>query len=146
MLIHRRGNLFDNYHQAYAHGVNSLGKMDSGIAIQFKKRYMDMYLQYKDLCKRKILTSGDVFFYKPENCNDPSIFNLVTQKDLGFADPLALFSSLEKMFILAKSNDITDIAIPKIGTGHGKLREEALLHAIHPFISSSSIHITLYGN
>ncbi|MCE9385120.1 macro domain-containing protein, partial [Bacteroides fragilis] len=36
---------------SYAHGCNCAGAMGKGIAVQFKSKYPDMYLEYKQLCK-----------------------------------------------------------------------------------------------
>lgn len=35
---------------SYAHGCNCAGAMGKGIAVQFKDKYPDMYLEYKLLC------------------------------------------------------------------------------------------------
>ena len=38
---------------SYAHGCNCAGAMGKGIAVQFKSKYPDMYLEYKS-CAKKI--------------------------------------------------------------------------------------------
>lgn len=35
---------------SYAHGCNCAGAMGKGIALEFKKRYPEMYKQYVALC------------------------------------------------------------------------------------------------
>lgn len=45
---------------SYAHGCNCAGAMGKGIAVQFKSKYPDMYLEYKQLCKENKFCPGDV--------------------------------------------------------------------------------------
>ena len=42
---------------SYAHGCNCAGAMGKGIAVQFKDKYPDMYLEYKLLCKENKVSS-----------------------------------------------------------------------------------------
>lgn len=47
-----KGDIFRiNGVRNYAHGGNCAGAMDKGIAVQFKDKYPDIYLEYKKLCK-----------------------------------------------------------------------------------------------
>mgnify|MGYP000811555272 CR=1 FL=1 len=48
---------------SYAHGCNCAGAMGKGIAVQFKSKYPNMYLEYKQLCKENKFCPGDVFDY-----------------------------------------------------------------------------------
>ncbi len=61
---------------SYAHGCNCAGAMGKGIAVQFKSKYPDMYLEYKQLCKENKFCPGDVFDYDYGNGH---IYNLGTQ-------------------------------------------------------------------
>lgn len=45
---------------SFAHGCNCAGAMGKGIALQFRNKYPEMYLEYKELCK-----TGNIF---PEMC------------------------------------------------------------------------------
>ena len=45
----------------YAHGCNCAGAMGKGIALQFKKRFPQMYLQYRKKCLQNQFHPGDVF-------------------------------------------------------------------------------------
>ena len=143
MLRYEKGDLFDFRHQAYAHGVNTLGKMSAGIAVEFRKRYQEMYHQYRKLCLKSKLTLGDVYYWQSDE-ELPSVFNLVTQSSLKYAEPAALLDSFEKMYIMAKQKDIQDIAMPKIGMGYGKVDENIFLQAVYPFIRDSKVWVTIY--
>ncbi|PZF74964.1 phosphatase [Taibaiella soli] len=104
---------------SYAHGCNCQGAMGKGIALQFKERYPNMYLEYKKRCKEGKFILGDVFEYNQENVN---IFNLATQKSWRTsADIAAIEKSFETMLHLATEQEINKIALPKIGAGLGGL-------------------------
>ena len=103
----------------YAHGCNCAGAMGKGIALQFRRKYPDMYLQYKKLCKDGAFKLGDIFEYR---LNDECVYNLGTQKDWKTKATLdALRISVWKMLESATKQNITAIAMPKIGAGLGGL-------------------------
>lgn len=103
----------------YAHGCNCAGAMGKGIALQFRYKYPDMYIQYKELCKNGLFQPGDVFEYRQ---NNECVFNLATQKDWKTkAIPDAIRNSVRKMLESATAQHINAIAIPKIGAGLGGL-------------------------
>lgn len=103
----------------YAHGCNCTGAMGKGIAVQFKEKYPKMYLEYNKLCKDGQFSLGDILTYKHEN---EIIFNLGTQKTWRTkANIFAIENSLNKMLLYASTNNISKIALPKIGAGLGGL-------------------------
>lgn len=52
----------------YAHGCNCAGAMGKGIALQFKKRFPQMYLQYrKNVCKINSIQEMFLNLYKELN-------------------------------------------------------------------------------
>ena len=142
MILEISGNLFDHKHQAYAHGVNALGVMDAGIAVQFKQRYLKMFEAYQKQCRSGMLKPGDVFFF--QQLSAPAVFNLVTQADLSAARTEFLEAAVEQMYLQAKEKNIIDIGAPLIGCGHGGLTHSQLRAALKPFSDATTLHITLY--
>lgn len=119
------GDIFDlpDIH-CYAHGCNCAGAMGKGIAVQFKNKYPDMYLQYKKRCKQGEFNLGDIFEYQSDNDH---IFNLGTQKDWRTKATLeALRTAILKMLESASKQNIKAIAMPKIGAGLGGLPWESV--------------------
>jgi len=101
----------------FAHGCNCAGVMGKGIALQFKKRFPQMYEQYKDLCRSGKFLVGDVFAYSyPEGV----IYNLGTQRTWKEkAEMNYISTSLHKMMEMAEDYGIKEIAMPAIGAGLG---------------------------
>lgn len=103
----------------YAHGCNCAGAMGKGIAVQFRKMYPEMYLQYKKLCLEGVFLPGDVFVYK---YNEGFVFNLGTQLTWRTKATLEnIRESLTKMMAIAEEKGIESIAMPRIGAGLGGL-------------------------
>lgn len=103
----------------YAHGCNCAGAMGKGIAVQFRKMFPEMYLQYKKLCLEGAFLPGDVFVYK---YTEGLVFNLGTQLTWRTKATLGnLCESITKMMALAEEKGIDSIAMPRIGAGLGGL-------------------------
>jgi O-acetyl-ADP-ribose deacetylase (regulator of RNase III) len=68
----RRGDLFD-YEGSKAHGVNGAGIMGKGIALDFKKKWPDMFKEYERLCKGGQLFPGMIYPYEYHQIN-PAVF------------------------------------------------------------------------
>jgi len=121
------GDIFINRFnaQAVAHGCNIQGVMGAGIAVQFKKRYPEMFKVYRQMCQEQCITVGDCFWW--EEKDKPIVFNLMTQPDCGGATYDGIRESLLEMRKIAtKKPRITSIAMPKIGAGLGGLNWEII--------------------
>lgn len=142
MIVIRFGDIFKYEHQSLAHGVNALGKMGAGIAVEFRKRYPNMYRRYREKCKKHELKPGDLLFYRFHSL--PDVFNLVTQKNLKAAREEYLEQAVQKLYMKAKKESITDIAMPEIGCGLGGLSPDFLRKTLNKYFNPSNINITVY--
>jgi O-acetyl-ADP-ribose deacetylase (regulator of RNase III) len=108
---------------SYAHGCNCAGAMGKGIALQFKRKFHKMFLQYNSLCTSGNFKPGDIFPY--EYTPGCYVYNLATQKHYAIHGQLAklehIRKSVSKMLEHASAHGVTDIALPKIGAGLGGL-------------------------
>lgn len=124
-IVYLSGDLFVNRvgAQAFAHGCNCQGSMGAGIAIEFKRRYPEMFDVYRALCKAdpRQFNPGDCFFWRA--ADQPSVFNLATQEDYwrSRATYEAIRAALTSMRQQADREGITSIAMPRIGAGYGGL-------------------------
>ncbi len=119
------GDLFVNrcQAQAFAHGCNCQGSMGAGIAVEFKARYPEMFLEYRRRCKAKPreFNLGDAFLWKEKD--KPWVFNLATQERYWHdrATYPAIEAALESMKRQADQEGVHTIAMPRVGAGHGGL-------------------------
>ena len=66
------------------HGCNCSGAMGAGIAVQFKRRFPEIYLEYRRRCADKTFMLGDVFVWTEST---PVVYNLATQPRPGRRPP-----------------------------------------------------------
>ena len=105
--------------QALAHGCNCAGAMGKGIAVEFRARFPEMYVEYKQRCADGRFKLGDVFTWTAASV---TVFNLGTQKTWRTkADLQAIKSSLSTMVKEAETLGISRVGLPRIGAGLGGL-------------------------
>lgn len=70
MIIFKKGDLFKSRCDTLVNTVNINGIMGKGLALQFKKKYPDMYKEYKKVCSGKsykgygkLKEGGDLWLY-----------------------------------------------------------------------------------
>jgi O-acetyl-ADP-ribose deacetylase (regulator of RNase III) len=127
-VIHKTGDLFTTDAFAIGHGVNGVGVMGAGVALEFRARFPKMYAEYQSMCERGYNGIGEVFLYKE---NETLICNMFTQVFPGSnakltALRMALDKTLEALFV----RGIETLAIPRIGSGIGGLKWEDTLAMI----------------
>ena len=121
MITYVTGDLFDSDADAIAHGVNTYGFMNGGIAAQFKERFPLMYEEYGTRCQDEWFTGGDMMPYHLAGV-DRWVYNLATQIPPGRNAKLTYTAaSMHRMFEHAYENFVQSIAMPKIGCGIGGL-------------------------
>ena len=124
MIVFKTGNLFDSECQTLVNTVNRNGVMGKGIALQFKKKYPELFDEYRLACKRKqIYIGGDLFIWDFVDLYKPrKVLCFATKEDwwqpsklVWIERGLETFSKTYKMF------GITSIAFPKLGCNNGGL-------------------------
>jgi len=116
------------------HGVNCAGAMGKGIALEFRKRYPDMYGEYRELCLSHKLNPGDVYTYRDE-LGGRYIFNLATQKHWKLkATSDNLKSSICNLIQLMRSLGEKEVTFPKICAGLGGMIWEEVIQMFQDLI------------
>lgn len=104
---------------ALAHGCNCAGAMGKGIAVEFKRRFPEMFAEYRSRCRSGRFSLGDVFTW---DTGEIVVFNLGTQKTWQTkADLEAVQTALRRMVTEAESRKLRGVAMPRIGAGLGGL-------------------------
>lgn len=121
MLTEIHGDLFTLDIDALAHGVNCMGVMGAGIAVEFKQRWPVMFHRYRTACLNGTLRPGTCL-----PCAETSprwIYCLATQPRPG---PCAMLPAIEGavsgMVRHARAANVRRIGMPYIGCGFGGLR------------------------
>jgi len=108
-------DVFNSNSTILVNAINIIGIMGSGIALEFKNRYPDMYLDYIDKFRNRQLQIGKPYLYK-------NIYNFPTKKHWKDNSKLEwIEEGLQHFTNTYQELGITSIAFPKLGCGKGSL-------------------------
>lgn len=131
LISYQKGDLFTSGERVIAHGCNCIGVMGAGVAKIVANKYPLAKRKYKAAVNAKVFNLGYAQFVLDEE-NDICIYNLATQKQPGAnASKWGIFLAFSNMFEHANANNITRIAIPKIGSGIGGMKWDDVVEMIN---------------
>ena len=118
---------------ALAHGVNIMGLMGGGIALQIAQKYPMVESAYRNACETRKLRIGGCFPVTTSRAGAPYvIYNLATQVQPGPHGSLtAVDIAIGRMVEHALDNGIDHIAMPRIGCGIGGLRWQDVMFILN---------------
>ena len=142
MIRYIEGDIFKSPAQVIVNTVNTVGVMGKGIALEFKKRYPDMFQAYRDICDRKKLKTGSLMlYYEPdhwvllfptkENWRNPSRMEYIE-------------AGLAKFCRTYAEKGITSVAFPKLGCGNGELNWSEVQPVMEKYLRDLPIDIYIY--
>jgi O-acetyl-ADP-ribose deacetylase (regulator of RNase III)/uncharacterized protein YwgA len=138
------GDLFESKAQTLVNTVNCVGVMGKGIALEFKKRFPEMFDDYVQRCKEKQVRLGRPYLWKP--LLPPWILNFPTKNHWRsvsrLQDIIAGLRHLEKNY---KKWGITSLAIPPLGCGHGQLEWRVVGPTLYRYLKDFEISVELYA-
>jgi len=126
----------------FAHGCNCAGSMGKGIAVAFKRRWPQMFKEYKARCADGRLVVGGVFTYASET---EVVFNLGTQahwrakKGGPAADLGGIESACRQMVTEAEERGLDVVALPVVGAGLGGLSTGDVVNLLQDVFGPSSV-------
>lgn len=136
------GDLFTSDRQTIVNTINCVGAMGKGIALEFKKRYPDMYERYRVLCKSGLITVGKLWIYKTDS---KWILNFPTKDHWRYPSKLEyLEAGLKKFVSTYEEKGITSIAFPLLGTLNGGLDKKVVLDLMCSYLCGISIPVDIY--
>lgn len=136
------GNIFDSPAQVIVNTVNTVGVMGKGIALEFKKRYPDMFVAYRSVCEKHQLTIGKLMLWRApdhwvlmfptkENWRNPSKLEYIEQGLFKFTSTYA-------------EKNISSIAFPKLGCGNGELDWNNVKPLMEKYLKPLPIDVYIY--
>lgn len=123
MITYGTGDHLQADAQALVNTVNCVGVMGKGIALQFKRRYPDTFIDYEKACKRGDVAIGSMFVTETGQLYGPQyIINFPTKKHWRAPSQLSYIDAgLTDLIRVLRERHITSIAIPPLGAGNGGL-------------------------
>ena len=138
------GNLFESNCQTIVNTINCFGVMGKGIALEYKKRFPDMFLRYKELCGKKLIRPGILWLYKADN---KWILNFPTKDHWKNPSKIEyLESGLTKFLNTYKNKGITSIAFPLLGSSNSGIDPDLSLEVMKKYLSQCDIEVEIYKN
>lgn len=138
------GDLFESECQTLVNTVNTVGIMGTGIALEFKKRFPEMYEDYVKRCAEGKVKLGEPYLYK--RLTPPWILNFPTKEHWRSVSKLSdIVRGLKYLEQHYKEWGITSIALPPLGCGHGQLEWNIVGPTLYRYIKRFDIPVELYA-
>ena len=138
------GNLFESETQTLVNTVNCVGVMGKGIAAEFKKRYPNMFRDYKARCDAGLVRLGRPYLYS--DLMGVCIINFPTKDHWRSPSRLQDIADGLDYFVAHYSEwGITSIAVPPLGCGNGGLEWSAVGPLIYQKLNPLPIVLEMYA-
>jgi O-acetyl-ADP-ribose deacetylase (regulator of RNase III) len=117
------GNLLEADAEALVNTVNTEGVMGKGIALQFKKKFPEMYEAYRRACEAGEVEPGRMHVFERKDMLNPRfIINFPTKRHWRSPARMEdLESGLRALVSEIKKRNIRSVAVPPLGCGNGGL-------------------------
>ncbi|MCC6497738.1 MAG: macro domain-containing protein [Propionibacteriaceae bacterium] len=146
MIRETSGNLLMAPAEALINTVNTVGVMGKGIALQFKRAYPAMYLEYERAAKAGELAPGRVQVWESDLLQGPRyIINFPTKRHWRGSSKLEYIErGLDDLARVIRDLGVKSIAVPPLGCGNGGLDWAEVKPLIERKLGSLEVDVLLY--
>lgn len=138
------GNLFESKKKTLVNTVNCVGVMGKGIALEFKKRYPDLYREYARLCEEKAVLPGVPYYY--QDLAGTSVVMFPTKDHWRSPSRMEyIVNGLDWFVNHYQELGINSVAFPPLGCGNGGLAWEDVGPVMYRKLSELPIDIEIYA-
>lgn len=138
------GNMFESQARTLVNTVNCVGVMGKGVAAEFKKRFPDMFKEYKAKCDAKQVLPGTPYFFG--DFFGQSVVNFPTKSHWRSPSKLDdVVNGLERFTKNYKSWGIESVAFPPLGCGNGGLDWDIVGPLMYQTLSKLDIDVEIYA-
>jgi O-acetyl-ADP-ribose deacetylase (regulator of RNase III)/uncharacterized protein YwgA len=138
------GDLFESRAQTLVNTVNCVGVMGKGVAEQFKRRFPNMFDDYKSRADRKAVRLGEPYLYR----GSPAIqiVNFPTKDHWRSPSRLAdIERGLDYLAAHTAEWGVTSLALPPLGCGNGGLEWSEVGPLIYRKLHNLPIDIEVFA-
>ena len=141
MLTEVRGCLFRSDAQTLVNTVNCVGPMGRGIALEFKRRYPEMYASYRRVCQCGLLRPGMIL---PYTGADRLILNFAVKDHWRNPSSHAWVEDCLSRFVANYERlGVTSVALPRLGAENGWIPWEPTYALIREYLGDLPISAEL---
>ncbi|OPY65042.1 MAG: Macro domain protein [Syntrophorhabdus sp. PtaU1.Bin050] len=138
------GDILQSNAQTLVNTVNCVGIMGKGIALEFRKRFPEMFKDYQERCRRGEVVLGRPYLYK--SLLPPWVLNFPTKGHWRSVSSLRdIIKGLDFFLKHYKEWGITSIAVPPLGCGHGQLEWRIVGPTLYRYLARLDIPVELYA-
>jgi uncharacterized protein YwgA/O-acetyl-ADP-ribose deacetylase (regulator of RNase III) len=143
VAVIKTGDLFASRAQTWVNTVNCIGVMGAGIALQFKRRFPEMFEDYAARCSRREVRLGAPYLFRRPT--EPWVLNFPTKDHWRSPARLAdIVRGLEFVAQHYRSWGIESLAVPPLGCGHGGLEWRVVGPTLYRHLRRLEIPVELY--
>jgi O-acetyl-ADP-ribose deacetylase (regulator of RNase III) len=140
----QKGNLLDSGAQTLVNTVNTVGVMGKGIALEFKRRFPDMFADYQRRCAKGQVRLGEPYLWRGRL--EPWIVNFPTKEHWRSASRIAdIERGLAFLADQLEEWGVTSLAVPPLGAGSGGLDWPTVGPTIYRHLDALAIPVLLYA-
>ena len=138
------GDLFASTAQTLVNTVNCVGIMGKGVALEYKKRFPEMYDDYVKRCRAGLVKLGEPYLYR--GLVGPWILNFPTKDHWRSVSSLSsIVHGLKYLAAHCHEWGITSLAVPPLGCGHGQLEWRVVGPTLYRYLRALGIPVELYA-
>jgi len=138
------GDMFQSKAQTWVNTVNTVGVMGKGIALEFRRRFPDMYEDYLERSRQNRVKLGEPYLFKRPV--EPWILNFPTKGHWRSASRLeAIVNGLDYLERHYRQWGITSLAVPPLGAGQGRLEWRVVRETLYRHLQRLDIPVELYA-
>lgn len=140
----RAGDLFQSRAQTLVNTVNCVGVMGKGVALEFKRRFPEMYADYVERCRRGEVRLGRPYLYR--HTSGRWILNFPTKdhwRSVARLDDIV--RGLKYLLDHYREWGITSLAVPPLGCGQGGLDWKVVGPTLYRHLKQMDIPVELYA-
>lgn len=138
------GDIFESKAQTLVNTANTVGVMGKGLALEFRRRFPDMYEDYRKRAKRHEVKLGCPYLFK--SLIPPWILVFPTKDDWRSVSRLSdIEAGLEHLERNYRDWGITSLAVPPLGCGLGKLEWSLVGPTLYRHLTELDIPVELYA-
>lgn len=140
----RKGNVLDSQAQTLVNTVNTVGVMGKGVALEFKKRFPEMYEDYRLRCEAHQVRLGEPYLFRP--LVPPWILNFPTKESWRAVSRLSdIERGLDYLAAHITEWGIQSLAVPPLGCGNGQLEWGVVGPTLFRHLNALSIPVEMYA-
>lgn len=142
MITYVKGDLFSSPARILVNTVNTEGVMGKGIALEFKKRYPEMFQEYKKICNDKTFGIGSLLLWKK---SEKWVLLFPTKTTWRRPSKMEYIEKgLQKFANNWDKLGAGSVAFPRLGCGNGGLDWEEVRPLMEKYLARLPIQIYVY--